>query len=316
MHLVETEKNPSLIAQEINLIKDQAQKFLLQSSIEIGKRLKDAKGLVGHGNWSKWLETEVNYSQRTASNLIKIFDEYGALSIEDSNSKALANLNYTQAVAILRLDDDDRENFLLEVDIDEMSTRELDTEIKDRKTLEKEINQLKEQLQKETEEKGAANTLLQEKIKEIDNIKASINTKSDEIKTLQNQLDETKNIDPEAYQKLVSEVDLKRQEIKNLKKELKAKPKEVEIEVEKTVEVVPESIKQEVASLQSELKKATAKAKATEGTVEFKATFNLLVNLFNQLLDNLEKIKSESTDEYSKYKNAVNELLKKLMITE
>jgi hypothetical protein len=45
-------------------------KILLTNAIEIGRRLKEAKELVPHGEWGKWLEELVSYSQRMADKLI------------------------------------------------------------------------------------------------------------------------------------------------------------------------------------------------------------------------------------------------------
>lgn len=59
------------IAIEINTIKKQTQKVMLSASIEIGRRLSEAKSLVPHGSWGDWLERNVHYSERTAQNLIR-----------------------------------------------------------------------------------------------------------------------------------------------------------------------------------------------------------------------------------------------------
>jgi len=43
------------IAAEINRIKQQTCKIMLTNAIEVGKRLKEAKALLSHGEWGKWL---------------------------------------------------------------------------------------------------------------------------------------------------------------------------------------------------------------------------------------------------------------------
>lgn len=308
-------RDQSTIATEINIIKDHTNKVLLTSAVEIGKRLKEAKQLIGHGNWSNWLEEEVSYSQRTAQNLMRLYEEYNDKMIEGEIRNSLADLGYTQAIAMLKLDEELREDFMIEHNVSEMSTKDLEAAINERNAIEKEKVDIEKELEKQMSENSSINIQLQEKIKKIKEIETTINSKSDEIKTLQNKLNKVKSADPDVQKNLEIEVAEKRKEIDELRKELKKKPKQIEVEVEKKIEVIPDSIKLELASLQSQVQKAQAKAKATEGSVEFKATFNLLVNLFNQLLDNLEKIKSDSIDEYEKYKNAVNELLKKLVIT-
>jgi hypothetical protein len=42
--------------------------------IEIGRRLTDAKALLGHGEWLKWLDREFGWSDDTALNFMRVFD--------------------------------------------------------------------------------------------------------------------------------------------------------------------------------------------------------------------------------------------------
>ncbi|KJS85598.1 MAG: hypothetical protein JL57_18530, partial [Desulfosporosinus sp. BICA1-9] len=72
-----TERTPQGIAAEINRIKQQTCKIMLTNAIEVGKRLKEAKALLPHGEWGKWLVESVSYSQRTANRLMQLFEEYG-----------------------------------------------------------------------------------------------------------------------------------------------------------------------------------------------------------------------------------------------
>ncbi len=68
------------IATEVNAIKkttmDTINQIAGKAAIETGRRLFRAKKLVGHGNWGTWLEENVSYSQRTASDLIAIFERF------------------------------------------------------------------------------------------------------------------------------------------------------------------------------------------------------------------------------------------------
>ena len=114
------ERTPLVIAAEINRIKQQTCKIMLTNAIEIGKRLKEAKALLPHGEWGKWLVESVSYSQRTANRLMQLFEEYGDklfASTEDggsSNSSALTNLTYYQAFLLLGIPEDEREEFVLQ----------------------------------------------------------------------------------------------------------------------------------------------------------------------------------------------------------
>ena len=118
-------RTPEVIAAEINSIKEQTRKVLLYNSIEIGRKLVEAKELVPHGEWGKWLEESVDYKKSTANNLMKIFEEYGSsqITLLDDNlkSQAFGNLNYSQAILLLGLPSEDREKFVEENKVDEMS---------------------------------------------------------------------------------------------------------------------------------------------------------------------------------------------------
>jgi len=58
-----TERTPQSIAAEINRIKQQTCKIMLTNAMEIGKSLREAKDLLPHGEWGKWLVESVSYSQ-------------------------------------------------------------------------------------------------------------------------------------------------------------------------------------------------------------------------------------------------------------
>ncbi|WP_294001928.1 DUF3102 domain-containing protein [uncultured Megasphaera sp.] len=127
------------IATEINTIKRQTQKIMLASSIEIGKRLTEAKELVDHGQWSQWLQKNVNYSERTAQNLMRVYDQYGEkFGMTEMDSlfasgapNVFEELSYTQALALLSLPtEEEREQFVEENDVANMSTREMQDAIK------------------------------------------------------------------------------------------------------------------------------------------------------------------------------------------
>jgi hypothetical protein len=139
-----TERTPLLIAAEINTIKHQTGKILLNSAMEIGRRLKEAKDMINYGEWGKWLETKVNYSQKTAENLMRIFDAYGSQLTDAANVAAsnaapssvaaqpLINLNYTQALILLGVPEEDRSQFIADLDLENISTRELQKAVQER----------------------------------------------------------------------------------------------------------------------------------------------------------------------------------------
>ena len=142
------ERTPQIIAAEIIAIKNQTRKILLASAIEVGRRLVEAKALMPHGEWLRWLEKSVGYSNRTAANLMRIYEVYGQKQEGLSNSQPVANLSYSQALILLGLPDAERERFIQEVDIENMSKRQLEKAVQERlETLEQD-NQAKTEEEK------------------------------------------------------------------------------------------------------------------------------------------------------------------------
>lgn len=117
-------RNPIMIAGEINAIKGQVRAAAFAGAVEIGMRLQEAKSLVPTGEWGKWLENNVNYSVRTAQNLMALAAESQA-----GHAQALEGLDYTKAVLLLSVPQEEREAFVAEHPVEEMSTRELQRQI-------------------------------------------------------------------------------------------------------------------------------------------------------------------------------------------
>ena len=131
-----TERTPPVIAVEINTIKQQTEKVVLNNAIEIGRRLKEAKDLIPYGEWGKWLAESVSYTERTAQKLMLVFDAYGdkqpAALNAGAQTQRLPNMNYSQALILLAVPEEEREQFIAEMDIENMSVRELQKTVKDR----------------------------------------------------------------------------------------------------------------------------------------------------------------------------------------
>lgn len=122
------------IVSEIKFFENQA----VVSYWEIGKRLSQAKEQVGHGNWESWIDDNLGYSQETARKLIKIYDEF-------PNSTTLWNLTFTKALALTSIkDEEERQDFIDKHDVEDMTTRKLQAEIKKyKRSLEETEDELK-----------------------------------------------------------------------------------------------------------------------------------------------------------------------------
>lgn len=129
-----TARDPGIIAAEINLIKKQVQNTVIWGTIQIGEKLCEAKSLVPQGEWGKWLEENVEYSQSKAESMMKLYKEYGGnqQSLFDTwtNSETFGKLSYTQHLALLALPFADRQQFAEENS--DKSTRQMQQLIKER----------------------------------------------------------------------------------------------------------------------------------------------------------------------------------------
>lgn len=284
----EIARTPELIATEINVIKDQTRRMMLYNSIEIGRRLAEAREMVSHGEWSNWLEHSVNYSKSTANNLIRIFQEYGSEQItllnDNAKSEAFAKLSYSQAVALLGVPEEDREAFIAENDVENMSTRELQQAIKER-------NEAIERAKEAENKRIVLDAKLKEKYTEVERLKSQLEKaqssgNDEEVESLQNAL----NV-------LHEEVDKAKARAAELEKQLKETPIEV-------VEKIPEDVQKELEELRNKA------GQVTEDVAKFKALFDILVKNFSSLLEALERIQDVDTKE--KYRTAVEALIGKM----
>jgi len=119
---------------EIILLKNQT----AQNIIEIGKRLNEAKELLPHGEWGKWLEEKVEFSQRNANNFMRVAKEF-------SNSQTYSNLTQSKIFALLDVPQEEREEFIETNSVEDMTTRELRQAIKEKRELEKQVEKLTNQ---------------------------------------------------------------------------------------------------------------------------------------------------------------------------
>lgn len=131
------QRSLATVTAEIRSYQDAARKMMITYCIEVGRRLVEAKSLVGHGEWGAYLRDELGFSQSRANDLMRLFDAYAADQIRLDGaalkSQAFGNLSYTQALALLVLpSDEEREAFVQSHDMSQMSTRELQEELRRR----------------------------------------------------------------------------------------------------------------------------------------------------------------------------------------
>ena len=127
------QKGSEQIAAEINGIKRTVRGVMLSAAMEIGRLLIEAKGIVPHGEWGAWLENNVDYSQTTANDMMRLYTEYGDQQISldggPSNEELFGALAPSKALALLALPEEDRREFVQTKPVEDMSVRQLREEI-------------------------------------------------------------------------------------------------------------------------------------------------------------------------------------------
>lgn len=306
-------RNADIIAVEINAIKQETQRVVLSNSIEIGRRLVEAKTLVPHGEWGKYLEEKVDYSKSTANQLMKIFEKYGSQQIsligDNAKSKAIGELSYTQAVLLLGIkDDEERERFIEEnkEEIQDSSTRELKKMIAENNKLKDENNRLKEEteLNKATVKKNeeTINKMLFERNKLKDDVEMVRIEMEEEIKKKEKQ-----------YAENINSLNQKIEELKNKPIEVTGIDESKEEEYKQKEEELKKQHKEEIEKLKSQLTSTEEKLSnvknqcSDEGVIKFKLYYESLKGDINNLLNSIEEIKD--TDLKEQYKNALNKTL-------
>lgn len=347
MNEVTMERSPAVIAAEINSIKDQTRKMVLFNSIEIGHRLVEVKSMIPHGQWSEWLEKSVDYSQSTANNLMRIYEEFGinqlSLFSDNANSQALGNLSYTQAVALLGLPRDERDEFLKENDVESMSTRELQQAIKEKQELEERLKQAQEtanfnkQLAEDADQSlndlTESYTELQQALlkskKETESERQAWQRVSDSYKRLENtnhehyetaerlrkELEAAKasgNTDAikrlsESLEKADKDIETAQRKIEDLERQLR---EPIEVTAAPVIEKVPEEVERELEELRQKVQDLQPQRQSDPALLKFKVYFDSLVKGFDELLKTLTEISDQAKRET--YTAAVNKLIGKM----
>lgn len=96
-----------------------------EAILTIGRCLIEAKDMLSHGEWLPWLTEQVEFSPRTAQNFMRLAREW-------SNTQTLADLGASKALALLALPPEEREQFMEDHKVIDMSARQLEQAIKER----------------------------------------------------------------------------------------------------------------------------------------------------------------------------------------
>ena len=96
-----------------------------EAILTIGRCLMEAKEMLPHGEWLPWLNEQVEFSERTARNFMRLAREW-------TNRQTLADLGASKALTLLALPPEEREQFMADNNVIDMSARQLEQAIRDR----------------------------------------------------------------------------------------------------------------------------------------------------------------------------------------
>ena len=126
---------PEQLGGEIRLLTRQARQMVLEYGIQIGYRLQLAKDKVGE-DFAGWVERETEISKSSAYRFIKLYNEYGSaqgslLGVENI-FPTLGKISVSNALRLLAVPEEEREDFAREVDAEHISARDLEEAIRER----------------------------------------------------------------------------------------------------------------------------------------------------------------------------------------
>lgn len=325
MNDIQTQRTPDVIGAEIRGLTQQAKTMTLWFGIEIGRRLTEAKEMLEHGQWLAYLKEQTEFSQPSASRLMRLYDEYGAKQTSlfgaELNYSTLNNLSISNALRLLAVPEDEREEFAEKHDVEHMSARELDELIKQRDEAEQRAAKAEEQVQQAAD--GAAKAdeqyqkakqelhLLREKLGNAEAQKAAAEKELSELR--ERPVEVAVEVDEKAVEEAVTAARAKNDaewaekmaKVKNELSEAGLKAEKLKTKIKKAEERAAAS-----AAELERLKKS--QALNDPNTAVFKQIFEQVQEDFNKLHGSLLKIKTSDPDTAQKLTAAVRALVDKM----
>lgn len=284
---------------EVKQLFNQARNTILYYYVEIGRGLCELKELCEHGEWGSYIQDNFQISQSTANNFMRIFNEYGADQIAltgfNLKSQSFANLSLSQALSLLAIEEDKREDFVEKHNPEDLSTREFKKAVEEATQKAQEAESKAEKLQENIKQKEKEYNSLEEKFdavqnsmqKQIEALKTEITQKENKLAELEISAKNENEISDEIKEQIASEAKEKMQlEVASLTKKLEA------LTFEKT-----------------DLEKRI-KASSDKTLIKLDVHFNNIQDEFKKILDLITKI--DDIEKADKIKQAVSKIFTEL----
>lgn len=325
MNELTEKRTPELIGAEIRMYVDAGRRLSLLCGIEIGRRLTEAKEMLGHGEWLPWLERETEFSDRSAARYMKLFDEYGAsqqgLFGPETNSPTLSNLPISKALALLSVPESDRIEFAEEVDAEHISVRELEKKIQEREEQLKAAEQELKAALKDQEGSEKALNDARERIRELAALNEELEKRPVEV-AVETVRDEEAIREAAAAAKAEAEKQNERAQ-EGLKKQLADAEKKLaaaERERDKLKQSAEsagseaqkkaDEANREVERIRAELEEVRKQLKASDSdVVAFGIWFNNIQSEWNSMMKELRNVEAKDAEKGAKLRAAVQQLM-------
>ena len=221
-----------------------------EAILTIGRCLIEAKDMLPHGEWLPWLNERVELSERTAQKFMRLAQKW-------SNPSALADLGATKALMLLALPEEERDEFIEDHNVIDMSTRQLEQAIRER-----------DEARRTAAQAQADASVAEQARAKMEADMAVVNA------SLAAAREEKQKADQEAAR------------LENELAALKARPVEVAVETVVDPEAIEKAKAEAVAEIKAKLDKAReAKAKADEKRKQAEAS----VEILKKSLENMER---------------------------
>lgn len=282
------------IVVEINTIKRQVAQATVAGAIAVGQRLREAKEQVPRGDWGEWLETNVDYSVRTAENLMAVAREY-----ENKDIGALESIGLTKTVQLLALPGSERAEFMAANPVEDMSTRQLKEAI-DQLQAEKakmqmtidELMAAPETAREELETAKKANAELAQAKQAAVDANSNLKAKNAKLEEAEKQHAAAESQWKETRKKMQAALDAAEKERDRYKDELAEAGQPV------IQQVTPPEVQRELETLRAEKAKAEARSGNEAAIAEFKAHFAVFKDCLTKLGAAMEGMRGDVKERY------------------
>lgn len=296
------------VTAEIVTITGQARCTLVSAAIEVGRRLVEAKEMVPHGEWGRYLTEKVSFSVSQANNMMRLYNEYGSNqeSLFGTGAKAIEALTVTSAIRLLSLPAEERETFAEENDVASMSTRELEKAIRERNEARKAQMDAEASVRKSEDTVKAAEAAAENYRKKVGELEKALTTaRSGEQKAKEalKQLKDNPTVPEDLMAKIRKEAEVSAAE---------AAARDADEKLKKLEDAMARAEKKAVeASAALEEARKQGSLSSPQAAV-FRVLFGKVQEDFQQMMNTLEQIQQRDSGLAEKLRGAVKTLLENM----